>query len=202
MTYRNYYSDGTISVAHGETTVTGSGTAWTFVGVAGGELKVPGYPGVIIESVTSDGELELKRPWPHVSLADEEYDIGLIAADAATAIFTNRQLSEILRRVVVSGVAPDGSGTIAERDALSPTPATGYVWLRVETGEELEVTIKTDSGWAGPHPLRGNDGEPGANGLDGVQSSDASVTDILSMTQAEYDALDPVSPTTFYIITD
>lgn len=42
----------------------------------------------------------------------------------------------------------------------------------------------------------------GAPGADGVQSSDASVTDIRAMTQAEYDGLSPVSSTTFYIITD
>ena len=36
----------------------------------------------------------------------------------------------------------------------------------------------------------------------GVQSSDSSVTDIVTLTQAEYDALSPPDATTFYIVTD
>ncbi len=171
MTYRNYYSDGTVSVSNGSTTVTGSGTAWELFGIAGGELKVPGYPGVFIESVTSDGELVLAWPWPHATQTNVAYSIGLITADQATALFTNRQLSEILRRVVVSGVTPDGAGTIADRDALDPVPATGFVWLRVEVGEDLEITIKTDSGWEGPYPVRGEKGAdstvPGPPGAPG-----------------------------------
>lgn len=40
----------------------------------------------------------------------------------------------------------------------------------------------------------------GDRGSDGVQSSDASVTDIVAVTLAEYEALDPPDATTFYIV--
>lgn len=38
------------------------------------------------------------------------------------------------------------------------------------------------------------------DGSDGVQSSDSSVTNIIALTQTEYDALSPPDDTTFYII--
>jgi len=45
-------------------------------------------------------------------------------------------------------------------------------------------------------------GPAGNNGSSGVQSSDGSITDIVRMTQAAYDLLDPPDPTTLYIITE
>lgn len=200
MTYRNLYTDGTVSVSNGSATVTGTGTAWAIFGIAGGMLMVPGFPAVPIRSVEDDASLTLEWAWRHADQIDVSYAIGLLTSEQATAVFTNRQLSEILRRVVVSGVSPDGAGTLAERDALDPGPATGFVWLRVETGEPLEVTIKTDSGWAGPYRLQGDDGGEGPPGLDGIQSSNGTVSNVIRITQADYDDLDPPAPETLYLI--
>jgi hypothetical protein len=47
----------------------------------------------------------------------------------------------------------------------------------------------------------GPQGPQGATGPQGVPSSDGSVTNILQMTQAEYDALGTYDATTLYIIT-
>ncbi len=159
MTYRNYYSDGTVSVSNGSTTVTVSGTAWELFGADGGMLIVQGRPGIPIASVTDDGELELLWPWPHASSSGLTYAIGLVSAEAATALFINRNLSEILRKVIASGVPPDGIGSLTERDALDPTPATGFIWLRAEVGEDLAYYFKTDSGWLGPKTLKGDKGD-------------------------------------------
>lgn len=70
--------------------------------------------------------------------------------------------------------------------------------IKITPRPAMPITIRRP-GVQGPP---GQAGQNGADGSDGVQSSDGSVTDILAMTQAEYDALDPVSATTFYIITD
>lgn len=87
---------------------------------------------------------------------------------------------------------------LADRDPYDDE-AEGFRVIVSDTGDGRAALYTMGGGgsgdWSDPAYIT-------ADTVAGVQSSDSSVTDIRAMTQAEYDALDPVSVTTFYIITE
>lgn len=153
------YSDGAATVSGGSTDVVGSGTAWDIALVTGGVFSCMGYS-VPIDEVVDDTHLTLSYAWPvgHSSSGAVPYAIARETSEAVRAAWINDRLAQILTQLSLAGIHPDGAGTIAERDAYSPPPAIGFLFLRVETNFDLEIYKRTGSGWDGPFSLRGIQG--------------------------------------------
>jgi hypothetical protein len=190
------YSTGTATVTEGEVSVAGQGTAWAISLVTGGMFSLRGYS-VPIEEVVSDSEITLAYAWPVESYVESPYAISRETSEGTRAVWTNDRLATIIAKLALVGIHPQYSGPLEDRDAISPAPETGEYFLRAEPGFDLEIYRKTDSGWDGPFYLRGAAGDDGS---DGIQSSNATVTNIIKITQAAYDALSPIDSTTLYII--
>ncbi len=157
------YSAGTVSVSNGSAVVIGTGTAWAVALVKGGMFSFAGSS-IPIASVESDTSLTLAYPWPGTTAAGG-YAIARETSEAVRAAWINDRLAQILTKLSLAGVHPDGAGTLAERNALSPQPPAGYLWLRVETGFDLVFYKRTASGWDGPFGLKGDDGQTGPSGV-------------------------------------
>lgn len=153
------YSTGTVSVSNGLPIVTGTDTAWDVALVTGGMFSFAGMS-VPIASVESDTSLTLAYGWPGAT-ASGTYAIARETSEAVRAAWINDRLAQILTKLSLAGIHPDGAGTLAERNALSPVPAAGYLWLRVEMGYGLEFYKRTASGWDGPFGLTGPEGPAG-----------------------------------------
>lgn len=164
------YEEGTVTLENGNTTVLGDGTAWIVNGVAGGIFARAGLA-VPIRAVGGDGELTLAYGWPGADENDVPYCIARESALAADATFVHNSLVKVIRDLSLSALMPDGSGTLAERNALSPVPAAGYIWLRVEVGFPLELYRKETSGWSGPYDLSGPEGPRGEAATVAVNST-------------------------------
>lgn len=148
------YEDGTITLVTGSVDITGAGTGWLVNGVAGGTLWVvsggAGYSAPIRE-VSADGAGKLAFAWHGPSVAGSAYVITRESALAADALFASNALVKVIRDLSLCAIAPYGSGTLTERNALAPQPPIGSFWLRVETGYPLTLTRKEASGWSGPY---------------------------------------------------
>ncbi|QKV18708.1 hypothetical protein [Oricola thermophila] len=166
MTQR--YSDGTVTVSNGSTTVTGSGTAWEVALVAGGILFV-GTDAAVIEEVVSDTELTLTRPWTGDPATNASYDIVLDSAEAARTIIANRQMADIVARIN-AGIALDdigAIGTLAQRDDYDDEPQGFIFAVTDDASGDLVVYVKasaTNGDWAGPFAWRGPAGQQGPQG--------------------------------------
>lgn len=165
----NNYTTGTVSVSNGSAVVAGAGTGWAVALVAGGMFSCGGIA-VPIASVESDTSLTLAYAWPGANGAGLAYAIARETSEAVRAAWTNDRLAQILNKLSLSAIHPDGAGTLAERNALSPVPSDGYLWLRVETGQPLEIYKKISSGWDGPFALSGASGSAGAPGAAGISA--------------------------------
>lgn len=153
------YLTGTVSVSNGSPIVAGTDTAWDVALVTGGMFSFAGMS-VPIASVESDTSLTLAYGWPGTT-AGGTYAIARETSEAVRAAWINDRLAQILTKLSLAGIHPDGAGTLAERDALSPVPAAGYLWLRVEIGYGLDIYRRTASGWDGPFGLTGPEGPAG-----------------------------------------
>lgn len=165
----NNYTTGTVSVSNGSAVVAGTGTGWAVALVTGGMFSCAGVA-VPIASVESDTSLTLAYAWPGANGAGLAYAIARETSEAVRAAWTNDRLAQILNKLSLSAIHPDGAGTLAERNALNPVPAAGYLWLRVETGQPLEIYKKSASGWDGPFALSGASGSAGSPGAAGISA--------------------------------
>ncbi|MHA6641828.1 hypothetical protein ACX3P1_03980, partial [Mesorhizobium sp. A623] len=170
------YNTGTVSVSNGSAVVTGSLTGWAVALVKGGGFSCAGMS-IPIESVEDDTHLTLAYAWPGTNGAAAVYAISRDSSEAVQAAWTNDRLATIIQRLSLVGVHPDGSGTIAERDALSPTPDNGFLWLHAEPGEALAFYRKVASGWEGPYPVDGEGprGAAGAAQVTGTSTSSVAI---------------------------
>lgn len=157
------YSTGTVSVTNGSAVVTGNGTGWAVALIRYGLFSCAGLS-IPIASVESDTSLTLAYDWPGTSGAEKPYALYLNSDHAGNAVWTNRLITDVIKNLALVGIHPDGAGTLAERDALDPVPATGFIWLYVESGYDLAIYRKTDSGWDGPFAVRGGKGDTGETG--------------------------------------
>jgi len=155
------YLMGTVAVTAGSAVVTGTGTGWLANAVTGGMFSLAGMS-IPIASVENDTHLTLGYEWPGATATGLAYAISRESAAAADATYVHNALVNVLRTLAISAVEPDGAGTLAERDAVTPVPAEKYIWLHVETGYPLELFIRSGvSTWLGPFPWRGEQGAPG-----------------------------------------
>jgi hypothetical protein len=162
------YNTGTVSVTNGSATVTGSLTGWAVALVTGGLLSVEGVT-VPILSVESDTSLTLAYDWPDTSGAGKAYAIARESSEAAlqVGVWTVDRLGKLSLRPWGVGVIPDGRGTLAERDAVTPLPNDNYCWLRIEVDEPAELYFRDGGVWLGPYLLQGEAGDVGPVGPQG-----------------------------------
>lgn len=166
------YVTGTINVTNGSAVVTGNGTSWALALIKGGILSVSGaaYP---IKSVEGDTSLTLEYAYNLPTQNNLTYAISVLSAEIVSLLWTSEKLSRMLTDLSLAGIHPDGNGTLAERNALNPTPPNDYLWLRIEVGFPLQFYRKINSGWSGPFDATGGtggSGSPGANGINGASS--------------------------------
>lgn len=219
------YKVGTATVSNGSTTVTGTDTGWLTAKVAGGLFVCLGRAEVI-ESVESETSLTLAQPWSGPNFTGG-YSIGRAGSEASDSVFAYQTLTDVLRRAFLAPVQPNGIGTLTQRDNVDAQQLfEGYVWLRWEDSEPLELYFYTGEDWDGPYELKGDQGDPGSvSALDDL--SDVSVTtpadgdalvydggtfvnkpvavtsgisNIVKIEQSAYDALDPPDDATLYLI--
>lgn len=137
------YSDGTISVTAASTTVTGSGTAWQTALITGGVIFAGDGFG-IIDTVDSNTQITLKRPWPGSTLAGSVYDIVPQSEPTADLTKANRTLAEIAARLNADG------GVLWNFDTGTADADPGAGRLRADNASLTAATVlyisKTNSG--------------------------------------------------------
>jgi len=171
----DFMRTGTVTVTAGSATVDGHGTPWSFFGVAGGELFVPGYPSVPVlrDPAPTDTTLVLPWPWPHATVVGSPYAIKLVTADQVTGLQTNWLQSQILARNVGFAFDADEVGSLGGRAAFNGE-VEGFTYGVLDDPENPVFYRKmsdASADWGGPFKWRGPEGEggiPGADGADGV----------------------------------
>ncbi|MET3662510.1 hypothetical protein [Aquamicrobium ahrensii] len=155
------YNTGTVSVSGGLSIVEGNLTGWAVALVEGGVFSCDGLS-IPILSVEDDTHLTLAYAWPGANGSGKQYAIARTSSEATAraATWTVDRLGKLAQTPWGVGVVPDGRGTLAQRDALSPMPNDDYCWLRVEVDEPAELYFREGGVWLGPYELRG---EPGAD---------------------------------------
>jgi hypothetical protein len=157
MAYR--YDTGTISVANGSKTVTGTLTNFLSAVRRGDDLNAGGNAPVEIDgdpdndSVTDNTHFELVEPWPYTTLTDAPYsiskgpawnDVTRLAIEVSTALANS---TEILSGI---GVPDDSIGS------------DGSAYFRQD---EPELYFKSSGSWGSPISLTGPQGPAGANNI-------------------------------------
>lgn len=193
------YVTGLATLVHGTASVVIDGAGLETAGIKGGLFSCRGYSVPMLEP-TSETEFDLAYPWPGPDLEDVQYAIEPALNAALTVVWANTNFQRLLAKLSLIGIIPDGSGTIAERNALDPVPSPGYMWFHFEENERPALYKKSESGWDGPVYFDGEAGSDGNDGTDGVQSSNGSVTDIVKLTLSEYEELSPPDAQTIYWI--
>lgn len=97
MTLPTYYTNGSVSVANGATTVTGTGTGWGGDTIMAGDLfcdpAQPMVPPQRIASVATNGlSLELAVGWPGTTMAAIPYEIRFVGIVERSTAQTRRML--------------------------------------------------------------------------------------------------------------
>lgn len=147
---------GTLSIANGETAVTGALTAWDSTVRAGDLLFVGNNPAVEVGSVESNTGLTLVEAWPFTTVTDGAYavaqgllwnDVTRLANDVANAL---ANATEIL------------SGTGVPADTLG---ADGSIYFRQDVAEYY---AKANGAWGTAISIVGPTGATGAAGSTGA----------------------------------
>lgn len=139
MTIPALYSDGTISVANGDTHVTGVGTAFSSI-LKRGSLIISGQSiGVVASDADSDvpadqpGDLafDLIAPWPGTSLVNSAYTAVIFRSGASFA----EGFNDIISRLIGKGMGLVTSGqplnTEGRDNDFRFDPATGILYFKV-----------------------------------------------------------------------
>lgn len=135
----NYYNSGTVSVANGATTVTGSSVLWSDV-LAGDTLELAGQR-VMIASVTDTTHVVLANAWTGTTQSGAAY---LIRFDAPSR-FTSGYLAEQVRALIArAGILEAARPTYEVQSLGSNTPPGSPV-----TNDMYVVGTSPTGAWAG-----------------------------------------------------
>lgn len=127
MAGNTYYSTGTVSVANGGTTVTGSGTAWASVVQAGDLFLVPAQGLVaMITAVASNTSITIDA-WPGTTISGAAYKI-VFASDAIRQSERARRYAEIASQIENTGIEIRAFGDFVDRDAFD-AQSEGFTFL-------------------------------------------------------------------------
>lgn len=195
------YKAGTALATNGSVAVVGTGTAWVTAGVSGG-LFSKGGVSEAIESVEDDTHLTLAQPWAGIT-STSIYSILRDTANAADIVDLYDRLTVALRTLSLAGIHPNDLGTIAYRNTLTAGlgPTDKFIFLRAELSEDFEYYVwdgPVDEAWIGPYPVAIPPDAP----TSGIVSSNASITDIIELSETAYDALTPGGSTVYFVTPD
>lgn len=158
------YGTGSVTVTAASAAVTGAGTAWLVSGIKGGILSLDGFA-VPIASINSDTSMTLAYPWPGLTQAAHQYSIAVENSDTQSAVWANRQLADIIHKMSLTGVTPDGAGALAARPvAPADVNGRGYIYAVIEAGQSTYFSQYRAGAWVNGAAFKGTDGAPGANG--------------------------------------
>lgn len=101
------YTSGTISLANGSTTVTGTGTLFDVVKFREGDTLQIQNLTAVIASVDSNTQLTLTEPWTGTTLTDAPYRARYLP-DGARVTAQTTKLIELLSNGILSGIAELG----------------------------------------------------------------------------------------------
>ena len=156
MTLLPPYDIGTVTLTNGSADIVGNDTAWAVNGVPGGlmTVEVAGGNPLLLADVADDTTATAATKWMGPS-GTYKYAISLESAQAADVVWANRHWSRVVGQGLLAAIRPDASGTLAERDALSPMLENGQWFARAEPPHDLEFYRKVPAGWEGPFTTRG-----------------------------------------------
>lgn len=171
MNLPTWYDAGTVSVAGGSTTVTGTGTLWggdaIMVGDLFCDLAQPLVPPQRVASVTDDGSLELASPWPGADMTDATYEIryvGIIERSTAQSRKVLEQLGDV--KAWYDVVVADEAARLALETTSNPLRANYRVMVE-DPGVIWAKQTAAYGDWIGPVEFRGEKGDKGDTGDQG-----------------------------------
>lgn len=168
---------GTVNVAVGGTALTGTGTAFATEAMAGGTFETLGLA-VRIEAITSDTEITLSLPWPGAAItAGSAFNFGQLPGSAVLSLQVSEELRQLIAREQLKS-------DLTFVDAV-PLNSVGDVGDAVILRSNADVYEKTASGWV--QRLTGFIASP-------------QVSNLVVLTQAEFDALAVKDTSTLYHI--
>lgn len=199
------FTAGTITLTNGSPNVTGTGMLFQSAADARpGDMliDIPGANGheAVIAEATGETTLTLTRNWEGPDLYNVAYRLRFQPDGSRYTAVAVELLDKLSNGPALvgnwSGVAAD----LTERGNFDDE-ASGYRVAVSDIGDGRSAIYEKKSAssgdWSAPIYLTG---APGGDGADGIQSSNNSVTNVITITQAEYDLLDPPDATTWYIL--
>lgn len=167
-----WYSTGTLSVANGATTVTGTLTGWNSTVRAGDFLFIGDNTAVEVGVVVDNVTLTLARPWPFATVTNGSYaiaqgllwgDVTRLAQEVANALANSTQILSGI------GVPSNSLGT------------DGSAYFRQDAPE---LYFKTGASWGAAISLVGPPGPAGATNITTSTTSRTIGTGTMSFTVA------------------
>ena len=167
-----WYSTGTLSVANGATTVTGTLTGWNSTVRAGDFLFIGDNTAVEVGAVADNVTLTLARPWPFATVTNGSYaiaqgllwgDVTRLAQEVANALANSTQILSGI------GVPSNSLGT------------DGSAYFRQDAPE---LYFKTGASWGAAISLVGPPGPAGATNITTSTTSRTIGTGTMSFTVA------------------
>jgi hypothetical protein len=148
MALTTVYDTGTVSLANGDTAITGVGTAFLDIGIQPGDVlwNDEGTCSVRIESVTDNNHAVAAKPWGGTSLSNAAYEIRITPPSASIAA-TVRALLELLN----NGVLADIAG--ADRTDGNILQAASNVWESVTPADFVETIQNLFTGITSSGPI-------------------------------------------------
>jgi len=131
MTFALTYATGTISVANGATSVTGSGVTWTAIR-EGDSLIDPatGARGIIASIEDTSGALTLLDPWPGTSLTDDAYRIVYDSPARRSGVVVSAAIEQLVAaQTILLARRADYLVQDALLDTPPGSPTAGDVYL-------------------------------------------------------------------------
>lgn len=148
-----WYSTGTLSVANGATTVTGTLTGWNSTVRAGDFLFIGDNTAVEVGAVVDNITLTLARPWPFTTVTNGSYTIaqGLLWSDVT------RLANEVANALANQSEILGGIGP--------PDNELGGDGSRYFQDDEPLYYIKNGATWGPPISIMGPQGPAGAQNI-------------------------------------
>lgn len=207
MAIRPDYTEGTITLTTGLSTVSGTGMLFeSTADVRAGDMliDIPGAGGnqAVILSVGGESSLTLTKPWEGPSLANVAYRLRFQPDGSRYTAVSVELLDKLSRGPALVGNWDAVADDLIERAAFDGE-AAGFRVAVSDAGSGRSAVYQKKSAssgdWSAPLWLTG---APGGDGSDGVQSSDSSISDIRAMPKSAYDLLPPDATTIYYTWTD
>jgi hypothetical protein len=140
-----YYTTGTVTIAQGSATVTGTGTAWQTNGIRPGDWLIIHPHIAIVQSVNSQTSITLTRDWSPATVTGTVYaiarvDDGTRVLQAANDLLAAFNSGPANGRFSDGSAATPGVGFAAQTNTGLFRPATSVLALSVNGTERMRAT--------------------------------------------------------------